>query len=624
MSESQRLAYLDIPSDEIRDERTTEREADIDYLRELLQKERQGFIEVNEIIGVYESNSEKVERQEACRSIIRKFFSDPTFLENFYVQLESQRCIRDGRYAVDDSKLIDRIIEDVDSLMVETIKKEKNLRLSYQQKNADSNDKPEYAERTELAKRWLEILVLNQGLSERVANILNQVFESSKGVEEYVRNLHVFAHGTILQSDNRCFAAGFNILNFQTSVLEADDRKLDLFMAGMISPDDEVNKRAVDVDFLLNSFDFPNNSKPTATELYHKYEHRMIEAYRNESNRFDGSLYHAYTMKSLEPHSREGKIIRRNIRLVQLRNNLDRADERALDGLSDRFFAKDGKMTKMRRALNRMVARALGKNVEYDPEFGELLGQSDTDSRFLLKKFLECHEQTVQVDSVFESIGYILPALSEDELYTLPNRVLELREKIQNDARYLVSPRGDKLVIDDPNLRELGITSIHFRPKKSVIDMDVILRVGNVDCVLHLDESLILSSHDTGQQLEISNESFVKVSELIFSHLHHILCEKIPGDGSTNSDESGFDSHVKVRRAHLRHLPKGYAYTAQQAVIALKNYGVNLAQYNLLRKLSKSDGQYTLVTEAGASFEEAQKFSPVVTRVSGASVFGKK
>ncbi len=236
--------------------------------------------------------------------------------------------------------------------------------------------------------------------------------------------------------------------------------------------------------------------------------------------------------------------------------------------------------------------------------------------------------KVIREDTIFELMALLFPNVTAEKRTNLVSRIVELKRQLREDIRQLISPRGDHIEIEDELLsRELGITSITFKPTTSVVDLDIIIRIGNVDCMLHIDDQCNLKRAETdpkkiNRPLRVVPDTHLLIQELVYSHLQAILCKETVSVGSSTERGSGLEEKVVSRRAHLRRLPVGQRCSEQQ--IRLASEFCDLLAFNRSRGLTgetEETRQFTFVKAVEVEYidEESKTQDPIRTRIKDAS-----
>ena len=214
------------------------------------------------------------------------------------------------------------------------------------------------------------------------------------------------------------------------------------------------------------------------------------------------------------------------------------------------------------------------------------------------------HEQADEL--MFETFSNTLDIWGDEKLKKLEKRVSELKQEIRSDLKYLVNPRGDKVIIEDNVLNKAGLKSVTFKRTNGggYFDLDVDVEVGRftISCQLKNDDmhSFALFSRRNGKGMSISRRTEAIISEIVLSQLRVLLCENVPLRGTDTDSEGGVEhTRPKTRRAHFRKLPSGSGFTEsqRQKVLFETDNDIDLALVNAQLQLGPEDGQKTFVTE---------------------------
>jgi hypothetical protein len=283
------------------------------------------------------------------------------------------------------------------------------------------------------------------------------------------------------------------------------------------------------------------------------------------------------------------------------------------------------KITPLRREFNEYATLWLGPSSRrlYDPQYGEHVVQLPEDSEirpnYVQRIFADSAGREFLVGRAFETLLAQFPDLSMDAVKELSQIIEETKNTLKKDARTLVSPRGDVLVVQDPELaQKYGITKVSFFPDSSVVDLRVQVTYRDTTTfVCKLDTDFSLRDGAQKHALDISMNTSLLLHHIVLNHLKEILCGMEAGGGGQGKTADATQDHpdIRVRRPHMRKLPSGKSFTTEQAMLAQKEYGVNLLMYNEARGLTKTEGQFTFVSEGSVDFQEAKKLPPMVSSV---------
>lgn len=212
----------------------------------------------------------------------------------------------------------------------------------------------------------------------------------------------------------------------------------------------------------------------------------------------------------------------------------------------------------------------------------------------------ENKEQNTETDEKYwESLSYLHPENIDNkilEIITEENQ--RLIQEMQNDTRYLLSPRGDLLEITDGNLKDLGFESVLYKmDQQNKRDTTVVVKIGNFSFKLLLDEFFTFKQADTkeGLLLPIDGE-FLK--HVILSHLREIRCsEKLKESGESKNPEEAGHSAFYSRRAHRRKLPVGQSPSSDQIHRTWEHYHIDIPRINGEAQSRGEEKQITFVFE---------------------------
>lgn len=589
------------------------REKNLELAFDEAAEERPGFFEANRIIDIYEQTDLESERKQACKVILAKCYSEPRALENIYDQFEVLKQFKkteDGREV--DARLIEDIKQDIERYRGEIVTKE------------------QFKPTVDVYSRWLELYVNSEAYRQRVSELMRSSFEGAKGILPHMENLHRLAHGALRNADEASILTAIKILTYRTSALPPERKFIDRYTASIISPNDEVFKRGIDVDTFVHFFGarFDPESMRQLEETHTAFVREVIPGGRPDMS----SLYVQYAALA-KGDTPEGEKVRK---LVRFHDSLN--IDRGLSEFRDfepvypfNLFTRDEHMTDMRRLLNRHLAQRLAVEtgervlVLYHPGSGEAANKFPPEAdvgETVRRWFREAGPETTTADCATETLSFMFPPIQDNKRGEIVQRLFQLKGDLRSHLRYLVNPRGDKLIIEDRLLNEAGIQTMTFRPRSSFLDLEVDIEAGNVVCRCALDSYYTLHNASTGRPLNISTDASLVVSELVLSQLHELLCGERAGRFRAGGEGKGKEVKQVTRRPHVRKLPSGRGFTQEQYAFARSEYGIDLIRFNADLGLGKKDGQYTFVRETVFDVEEGRR-EPVTTRIAGASQLGE-
>lgn len=213
--------------------------------------------------------------------------------------------------------------------------------------------------------------------------------------------------------------------------------------------------------------------------------------------------------------------------------------------------------------------------------------------------------ETVRSNDIFEesmyweTLAHLTPLeLSADNCQQLLALNQLLREDMRFHTRYLLSPRGDSVDIQDAKLNALGLQNITFemnpQNKRETI---VTVTVGKHRFRLMLDEFFTTKQLTNRQDLTLPRDGEF-IQSVILAHLHAIRCSEGVVESSTKTDQprTGARSAFMARRAHLRRLPSGHRPTSEQIKLALEDYDIDIIRLNR-ESAARQQSAITFVSE---------------------------
>lgn len=601
----ERLAYLEGQTEVIPKEHN-ERQEDLDAAFQEIQKEKPGLLLANEILADYKLEKSEREKKESCKRIIRHFFNNPYTLETFFDRLNFLETFDEKN-----KPIIEKIREDIDKFSDETTEKEQ-LEI-----NPDKQD---------IMDRWIELYTHSTQYHDIVEKYLRLSFEAVHDDETYLRRLYPIAYTAVNTGDFEIMHQAIVMLLRDTSVLPGSVQELDRYAACILSTKDEILKYALDIDAVTDFFGklyggesyahFRTKLDTMATTLGQKSRSAKFASENRKNPKFLQIMQMHDTVNGENPDPQAHAV---------------HPDAEKLGKYPYTLFMAPEHITPLRKILNEKMAvemaKLSGKRMVpiYKPGEGEAVFQiPDTyEDRLNYIKGLFCGEQVqeeqISEEKIFESFAFLFPDIAPERKAELIQRIFDLKTDLRTKLQYLVSPRGDKIVIEDDFLNGLGIESISYIPQSSVLDLEIHVRVGKVDCVCTLDNYYTLRNKKTNKPLKLSPEKSLLLSELILSQLRKLLCEKAEQTSTKKGTGSQIEGEKETsRRAHVRRLPEGQGYTQEQSLFALTHYGVDLGRFNADLGLDKTSGQYTLVRQVAGDAEKGSR-PPVQTHIKIAS-----
>lgn len=187
----------------------------------------------------------------------------------------------------------------------------------------------------------------------------------------------------------------------------------------------------------------------------------------------------------------------------------------------------------------------------------------------------------------FNTIAKLLPLDIQPEQYPILRQAIEnIKTDVFVNGEYFISPKGDRFIIDDPELVEAGLEHITFSKLPSdKRSTRVVLRFGNanISCVISPDMELFT---DDGKPLTLQEGSTEPLEYLIFGHLQALKCrpEAVTETFTPQIPEIDTGNESFVRRAHMRKLPDGHQPSLRQIELAAAYEDFDLVEDNAYRE----------------------------------------
>lgn len=583
--------------------------------------ERPGYGSVHEFIQSIEDGANASKREQGARDLVRACFEKPELLKSIL-----EECLRLIEMEEDERR------KHSSMLAFEAIKKE--LHKAGRIISLDT----ERDEHVRAVIAWVGVYVRNDGLREYIKPLLSSFFHQQRneeGVFRFVKNIHALAHAIYHEDvDPDVRTELLRILSFQTDVLPASEEFCDLYVSGNFSLDPFVAQLYADLDVAITQALVMYDESGQLLGQHNAGIRQFAQAVpQNKSSAFQSMSIKA---------SRDtvfGPVLAEYLQLVRSVNSdkdIPESTQKKLEKnplfqrmsnpstatfLRKKFLEVHGEYEAKKRGMHGTYL--------YLPDIG-IISALFSSRKYAIEKIRtsaeKSEETVVDGDPAMRTIAYLCEGVSVDDIdrpdviERMRARVAELAHALKYEVRHLVSPRGDLLRFSpETDLHiDTGISEILFKPDSSVIDLVVTVRVGNMSVQMRLEEMSLIKTLDR-KPVKLSSTQRIALETVIFTALHGLL-NQTAGEVSgadVSRDASGKDRTVTIRRPHMRRLPVGKKFTAEQAGMALKEYGVDLYGFNVARRGEENDPYFTFVSPALADFKTVQKMSPVETLWSG-------
>ncbi|KKU48363.1 hypothetical protein A3E96_02505 [Candidatus Uhrbacteria bacterium RIFCSPHIGHO2_12_FULL_46_13] len=207
-------------------------------------------------------------------------------------------------------------------------------------------------------------------------------------------------------------------------------------------------------------------------------------------------------------------------------------------------------------------------------------------------------EEVLSVPEQLTSLYYLAPDLDRDQVRLLVDANDVLRHELFEQRVHSVSPRGDKMLVVDPELQALGVRSIVFALGDPRTRITVTVEAFNYYFVFALNEDTDFEVVGARQPLPGSFERRAFLEHMVLSHLKELQCtDRVVAGVSVNAHSGNLERQQEFtdRRGHLRKLPPGQGYSETQRRLALDEQGWDIVRINAELSLTKTQGMKTYV-----------------------------
>jgi len=592
------LAFLDIPTEEEREEKKKKRQEDIEMALQDIAERRPGYLELQELVSAEFGGYTQAEKRDLYTSLALRFFTEPKLLELISSEIEI--------------KHENEIDEKVKKCLIKILEK---LKKTIHEGCVKGDLKIDIHNKTVLAS-WVDAMSERGNIPILVFEAWKDLWKNGKDVAKFVDYYYVLADIALDTSD-------LHVLKFILSLSQgflnnlSDTEKFllrDKILTGQVVIDDvKTLQKMIDADavfsYIMNKFTSHGNTY--VAEANENFNTAVSDG------TFKNSIFYALLKDVRDDNSPSGEQRRNKMNAIFL-SNAEQPDVDLTKFPFNLMFDQD-RITSLRRRLNEYMVEKEGQGVRriFVPKKGEYVRgfSSNFDERpDEVTNLLEDNkEKDCYVGRIFETLAVQFSDLNDEERVEIQKFVGVLKNKLMHEARYLVSPRGDKIIIEDETLRNTyGIETITFIPDTSVVDLKIAVQYRDgLTCWCRLDTKFTLRDFAQKEnQLDVSVDASLEWHAIILQCLSEILHKE-----KTQTKKSVYETDAKTevvtRRPHLRKLPAGKGFTPQQALFAFENYGIDLARFNQQRNLGKENGQFTFVSETVVSSDRGD--TPVET-----------
>lgn len=448
-------------------------------------------------------------------------------------------------------------------------------------------------------EQWLTLYTESATYKPLAEKILRRLVERCKTPREITTLLYRLAEGGFESSNSEVIKHTLHILGYETPILTPQSPQARQYFLAMFDLDDAVLKDAMEIDgaFFYIAYSYEPDllsrisSAQDIIQQQREFDVEMDQIASTNRGRF---------VKLLEHYNREtsgGRV----------------AD---LEGVNPNEFPLKLLMDDigpLRRVLNefmavRMADAATGNfaaNLDLPGYSGVRGADSLVGLGTIVRDYLNRRRDEVLVmdkASYVQSLSYVLPPSMEHftNYDRISNANSELRREMTENSLYLLSPRGDRVSINDQLLGEIGYHEIMFqmdpRNKRQTI---VTLAVGNkCEFTVLLDEHFALREARSQRGILLpAHGAFLE--HIILSHLREIRCSERVNETGGHTPETPHDRRraFTSRRPHRRILPEGQSPTSVQIARILAEYDVDLVRMNRERAALGESRKATYVFE---------------------------
>ena len=461
-------------------------------------------------------------------------------------------------------------------------------------------------------EKWMTVMVEDQIYGELAEALLTNKINKLGNEKELVDFIYELCVGGFFSGNKKISDKLVEILSYKTDILKTESRQALLFVISKFSSDNDILAKRLEIEGAIGLHSQKSDGLEDIVKNYSEVEANIYESdeFKNE---FDRRLK--------DVGKDEGIIIlKRMEKLNDLYNKEnDIPIEKILRGDKTgllRALTKSGE-------LGKFVANEgakLIKSENNEDTFSVILptatsianGLSQDEINSGLLEFLKKTgggSDEVHLDTEYwETLSQIMPDNLdlEEGLKELGELNVSLKQDIQDNTRYSLSPRGDRVEITDPELLKLGFETVTYTinesNKKEVI---VDVKIGLYTFRLLLDQYVIPRNAKTQKPINFSGKGeFIK--NIILSHLREIKCSEKVRESTGDGNDAEVKSFIS-RRGHVRVLQEGQSPGFRQASMGLE-YGIDI---NAINMGIKKDGGTRFKTFVSPSVADISGKGPV-------------
>jgi hypothetical protein len=347
-------------------------------------------------------------------------------------------------------------------------------------------------------RQWVELAVHSNVYRPQAERILRGQLERCKTTKETINFLYDFASGILETQDKEAYEWGLRVLSFSTDVFSPKSKNLMLYAAALFGGDDTMLQRQQEINSVVAVF-----AARDVPDAYKIYDSGLATALTSpEGGRIIDQL------SNRDPNKAK--------RLVDYLEHVSKAQ----GGV---FLATDEQIREwpynlifhagpLRRLINQRFEQEHETIVSVSlPGPGDIVFKDKSNEEIRQYILEDLEQKPVSKKRLFDpemikALFYLAPDLTPEEQIRLADDVIELRRDTNREVKHLLSDRGDKMIIVDPQLKELGFKSFTFEYGEPSSHTKVTVEVGEYNFEVDLTEDLVLQPSDPQQHFRVSFE----------------------------------------------------------------------------------------------------------------------
>jgi hypothetical protein len=444
----------------------------------------------------------------------------------------------------------------------------------------------------ESLRKWLELSVQSNVYREQAEKVMRTLYERVRNPKETIDFLYAFAQ-SILETDRKeVFDRGLEILCWGTDVFPRSSRGQKNYLKAAFGGEDDLLQKQQEIDAVVYIF-----GQKYAPEAYQQMREAMDVL--GEDPEVRGVLEN---LMRKDP-GKGNKLIAFLTREERGSGKMVSVPEPLQQEWPYTLALKAGPV---RRLFNERIEQEEEQFVNFSlPEAGNLLFRSPISRETILTSLSKesSGERSFSEASYIKALFYLTPELTPEQMEKLAEDNGKLRQDIFRDLTHSISQRGDRMLVVDPELKQLGFKSILFEFSDPSTTTKITVEVGNYQFIVRMDEDLSLVEYGTGRNFPVSFQRRAFFEHILLAHLYALECTKYvsPGSSEAGSDTERLEreEEFRGRRAHLRKLPVGQGFSEQARILGLQDP----RRYDLVRRnaelgFTRETGQKTYVSPA--------------------------